>query len=304
MDTKASTANRVHLQKCPICKQSSLQTHLSVPDPAQSGEIFELLRCPKCQLVLTQDAPDATSIGPYYDFPEYVSHTDTQQGLFFQLYHWVRSIMVRRKAQLVRRWKKSPGKLLDYGSGTGFFLHHMVQEGWQGIGLEINEGARNHARSKWKLDIYSPDRLDNFREEFDVITLWHVLEHIHTLDQTVMQLIRALKPGGLLVIAVPNYTSFDAKYYGKDWAAYDVPRHLWHFAPESVVRLVRNLTCLAKKSMPFDAFYVSLLSEKYRQSGILGRLRAPLIAALSNGKAIFDPIKASSVIYVFQKPMV
>ena len=304
MDTKASTSNRVHLQKCPICKQSSLQTHLSVPDPAQSGEIFELLRCPKCQLVLTQDAPDATSIGPYYDFPEYVSHTDTQQGLFFQLYHWVRSIMVRRKAQLVRRWKKSPGKLLDYGSGTGFFLHHMVQEGWQGIGLEINEGARNHARSKWKLDIYSPDRLDNFREEFDVITLWHVLEHIHTLDQTVMQLIRALKPGGLLVIAVPNYTSFDAKYYGKDWAAYDVPRHLWHFAPASILRLVRGVTCVSKRSMPFDSYYVSLLSEKYRNSGLPGRLRGMWNALRSNMMAMFRPSRASSVIYVFQKPLV
>ncbi|MEZ4896244.1 MAG: class I SAM-dependent methyltransferase [Saprospiraceae bacterium] len=304
MNIESPTATSVHLTQCPVCGQHVLESFLTVPDHAQSGESFQLSRCPDCQLVFTQDMPDANHIGPYYDFPEYVSHSDTQQGLFFTLYHWIRSYMVRRKAKLVRRWKKKPGKLLDYGCGTGFFLHHMVRLGWQGTGLEINEKARSLARNKWQLNVYDPKSLGDYREEFDVITLWHVLEHVHTLTATTKQLVRALKPGGLLIIAVPNYTSFDARYYGPDWAAYDVPRHLWHFAPASILRLVRGVTCVSKRSMPFDSYYVSLLSEKYRNSGLPGRLRGMWNALRSNMMAMFRPSRASSVIYVFQKPLV
>lgn len=302
MDVTASRT--IHHQQCPVCGQTALQSHLTVADHAQSRETFELVRCPACHLVLTQDAPDSACIGPYYDFPEYVSHTDTQQGLFFRLYHWIRSYMVGRKAKWIQRWARTPGKLLDYGCGTGFFLHHMVQEGWQGIGLEVNENARKYAHDKWQLEVFAPERLADFRENFDVISLWHVLEHVHTLKLTVAQLVKALKPGGILVVAVPNYTSYDARYYGKDWAAYDVPRHLWHFAPKSMEKLMSGLVAVTKRSMPFDAYYVSLLSEKYRHASGLGRLRGLLVATIANIKAIFNPTKSSSVIYVFQKPLV
>ena len=144
-----------------------------------------------------------------------------------------------------------------------------------------------------------------WEEEVDIYGLtaeWRVGPG--TLTATTKQLVRALKPGGLLIIAVPNYTSFDARYYGPDWAAYDVPRHLWHFAPASILRLVRGVTCVSKRSMPFDSYYVSLLSEKYRNSGLPGRLRGMWNALRSNMMAMFRPSRASSVIYVFQKPLV
>ncbi|MCB9186630.1 MAG: methyltransferase domain-containing protein [Flavobacteriales bacterium] len=130
------------------------------------------------------------------------------------------------------------------------------------------------------------------------------MEHVHRLDETLIEFHRILKPNGNLIIAVPNHTSYDAKIYREDWAAYDVPRHLYHFNPLTIEPLLNDagFELTRMKPMWFDSVYVSLLSEKNRgNSGLVAWLRAGLIGTLSNLSAVFDTKKCSSVIYVFKK---
>jgi len=133
--------------------------------------------------------------------------------------------------------------------------------------------------------------------------MWHVLEHVHALKPYLNQCLKSLKQNGRLIIAVPNYTSFDAKYYKKYWAAYDLPRHLYHFSPTSMATLLSEIgfEIVTIKPMWYDSFYVSLLSEKYKKSGKLGLMLAIIIGGISNFITLFDASKASSIIYEIKK---
>jgi SAM-dependent methyltransferase len=274
---------------------------LAAKDHTVSQETFPIVQCNGCQVRFTQDVPDADSIGPYYKAESYISHTDTRKGLVNQLYHSVRSLTLKSKLALVKEVSgMGKGSLLDYGSGTGAFLDTMRNAGWQVNGLEPDDTARNVAKDRYGLDLHSPAELQDMAPaSFDVITLWHVLEHVHDLHHTLDGLEKALKPGGTLLIAVPNYTSGDAVHYGEFWAAWDVPRHLYHFSPASMKTLLERhgLDVTGTRRMWFDSYYVSMLSEQYKR-GRSGLIRAFFEGSLSNLQAIMDAQSCSSVIYI------
>ena len=289
---------------CPICGESDFNSFLTTTDFFVSGETFEIRQCAGCGMKITFNAKDETHIGKYYQSEKYVSHSNTGKGIVNLLYHSVRKYMLGRKRKLVEKVSGSrQGHVLDVGAGTGYFLNEMITHGWQVEGTEKSPEARKFASENFSFELKPADDLFSFTDNsFDVITLWHVLEHVHLLNEYMHIFFRLLNPGGKLIIALPNWKSYDARHYGKFWAAWDVPRHLWHFAPEQISLLGKrhnfNLDDMYK--MPFDSFYVSILSESYKQSksALLKGLFFGMISWLTgfSGKG-----KGSSVIYVFKK---
>jgi 2-polyprenyl-3-methyl-5-hydroxy-6-metoxy-1,4-benzoquinol methylase len=287
---------------CPVCGHRDFRHLHTCKDYTVSGQSFAVVLCQHCGTALTQNAPGPDQIGPYYQSEDYISHSDTKAGLFNGLYHAARRIMLRQKRELVQRVVgRKAGNLLDVGCGTGYFLATMQRAGWQATGVEADAGARAYAHQKFGLQVLAPEALATLPEgEYQAVTLWHVMEHLHDLDGYLRQMARVLHPNGALVIAVPNHQSTDAQHYGADWAGWDVPRHLWHFSPKSMEILLAKyeFSLMDKRTMPFDPFYVSLLSEKYRQSSL-----APVrgawqgLRSLVAGLAQVD--QSSSVIYVF-----
>lgn len=289
---------------CPVCKSTNLKSLLSCKDYTVSGEIFFIEVCQNCQTAITQNMPDITEIGRYYQSENYISHSNTKKGLVNTIYHVVRSYMLGKKQQLVETTtRKKSGTVLDIGCGTGYFLDTLQQTGWTTQGIEADEKARQFASTQFNLQVFAPEKLSTLPSaSFDVVTLWHVLEHIHDLGLYMSEIHRILKPDGVLIIAVPNYDSYDAKHYKELWAAWDVPRHLWHFTPKSLSFLAQRFKFQLQNHylMPFDSFYVSLLSEKYKKNSLA------LVAGFWHGflsllKAWKNPKHASSVIYVMKK---
>jgi SAM-dependent methyltransferase len=255
----------VHHTHCPVCDSARINPLLTVKDHSVSGEDFVLWQCTDCSLRFTQDVPDESAIGAYYQSPEYISHTNTSKGLVNRIYQRVRNYTLDQKADLVIARTKKTGKILDLGAGIGAFLHTMQKKGWETEGIEPDPGARAQAESLYQLQLHDTTALDNFSPaSFDAITLWHVLEHVHQLHPYMDRLHALLQPGGRIFIAVPNYESLDAADYKLFWAAYDVPRHLYHFSPKSMETLVQRhgFTLEEKRPMWFDSFYISLLSSK------------------------------------------
>lgn len=300
----ADTMNdTIHYSECPCCKGRHIRKTLLAKDHTVSGELFEIWNCSNCTACFTQNIPSANNIGKYYQSENYISHSDTKKGFINHLYHFVRYRTIKLKRQLVihARGKKT-GNLLDVGAGTGAFAHAMQQAKWKVTALEPDDTARQNAATNYQLVLQGLDSLFQLKEnDFDVITLWHVLEHVHDLDSYMTQFKKLLKPSGILVIAVPNYKSGDAKHYAEYWAAYDVPRHLYHFSPYSMELLAEQFYFRVKEYKPmwFDSFYVSMLSEKYKHN------KNNVISALwqglrSNLIAIGDTKKCSSVIYILR----
>lgn len=289
---------------CPDCRGEHFAAFYACRDHAVSGELFNLARCRRCQMVITQQPPPVEAIGKYYQSENYVSHSDTQKGLFFRLYHAVRRLMLHSKKKLVERYTgKSGGNLLDWGCGTGYFLDTMQRAGWKVQGIEADAGAREFARKKFRLPVIAPHQTAHLPDKhYDCISFWHVLEHLHDLTETFAQVQRLLAPQGILVVALPNQQSYDAWYYGRYWAAWDVPRHLWHFAPHNIERLAgaHGFKLLHKQTMPFDPFYVALLSEKYRGNRF-GFVKGILQGVVSLVKGWLNVNRSSSVIYVFSR---
>lgn len=293
----------IHYDSCPFCGSTAIQQKFSAKDYTVSNEAFAIFTCNSCGAGFTQDVPGQANIGAYYASENYISHSDTNEGLVNKLYHWVRNITLKQKQKLVQaQTRLAAGTLLDIGCGTGAFLSSMKSAGWDITGLEPDETARAKAASLY--DIHPQPVQDLFAlpvAGFDAITMWHVLEHVHALHEYLDQLKNLLKPGGVIFIAVPNYTSADAAHYQQYWAAYDVPRHLYHFSPASMKQLVakHGLQVITTKPMWFDAFYVSMLSETYR-NGKPGTIKALLQGLRSNLKALFNKEKCSSVIYIIK----
>ena len=290
--------------ECPACKSNSIRFVFTAKDYTVSGEKFAIWQCNECMLRFTQDVPDAQSIGKYYQSGNYISHSDTRQGIINRLYHSIRNITLKQKRKWVQKATSlQRGTLLDIGAGTGAFVAKMKKANWTVTALEPDETARNIAKNKHSLVLQpSDDLFAQTSESFDAITLWHVLEHVHQLNEYLQTFQNILKPNGRLMIAVPNYTSFDATYYKEHWAAYDVPRHLYHFSPNSMKRLLalHNFDVLEMKPMPFDAFYVSMLSEQYKK-GKNNFASAFWVGLQSNLKAFGKPARSSSVIYIVKK---
>lgn len=295
-----------HLSACPICGTDKFQDHVSAIDYTVSRETYSVLRCESCDFKFTQDAPDQLSIGKYYQAESYVSHSGSKKGLINQLYHLVRKRSLLQKFKLVS--SNTHGiNIIDYGCGTGEFLNVCQHKGWSVKGFEPSDDARNFAINQNNVSVSSPEELKNYpANSADIITLWHVLEHVHTLKATLTELLGKLKSGGTIIIAVPNCSSFDAKHYGEHWAAYDVPRHLYHFEPHTINPLMHQfgLTRKSIKPMVFDSYYVSLLSEKYKNGGNLNPfslIKAFYIGLLSNLKASSNKLTYSSQIYIYHK---
>jgi 2-polyprenyl-3-methyl-5-hydroxy-6-metoxy-1,4-benzoquinol methylase len=293
----------VHNHSCPVCAGNDAAHFLQVTDHSSSRQQFAIWKCPGCTACFTQDAPAANEIAPYYQFEDYISHTDTKKGLMHRLYHRVRNITLNSKKNIIQKATGlGTGKILDIGCGTGAFLDTMKKSGWEVTGLEPDDTARKNCFNNYGITPLLPEELFKLPEQsFDAITLWHVLEHVHELQAYMKRIYQLLKPGAVLVIAVPNYTSHDAAVYQQYWAAWDVPRHLYHFSPEAMKRLLEAHQFKTGKTSPmwFDSFYVSMLSEKYRKGNIIG---AMFTGFVSNMKALFDREKCSSVVYRATRP--
>ncbi|PHI19232.1 methyltransferase type 12 [Lewinellaceae bacterium SD302] len=275
---------------------------MEVKDHSISQEQFPIWRCQDCSFTFTQDAPAPTAIGPYYKGEEYISHSDSKEGIVNKLYHKARDIMLGRKYQLVNRLANGK-RLLDIGTGTGYFLDYMQRQNYEVTGVEIDEDARNYGAGKFGVTIHSPEFLNGAAKagSYDVITLWHVLEHLYTPLEDLQSSHALLADDGVLIIAVPNLTSADAQHYGAHWAAYDVPRHLWHFSPATMEQMTRKagFKLLETHHMPMDPFYVSIMSSKYKNGG--GLIGGAIQGAKSYLNSLTDAREGSSVIYVLRK---
>lgn len=296
--------NKLTIKACPLCGGTHLERALTCVDHYASGEMFHLCRCRDCGFLFTQDFPVEAEMGRYYETPDYISHTDTRRGLMNRVYHWVRSYMLGRKARLVSREAHlAEGRLLDIGTGTGYFADTMRRRGWQVEAVEKSGQARAFARERFGLDVKPESALGELAPgSFDVITLWHVMEHLEPLNETWERLNRLLTERGVLIVAVPNCSSFDARRYGAYWAAYDVPRHLWHFTPGTIQQFAskHGFIMAERRPMPFDAFYVSMLTEKHMRRSC-PFLRGMLTGILAWFSSLVKKERSSSMIYVFRK---
>ncbi len=270
-----------------------------VKDFSVSGEDFMLVFDDEFEYFKTTPQPREDELSAYYKSDDYISHTDAKRNTLEKLYHFIKSIALRQKVNLINALHTDSNLLLDIGCGTGDFLKTASDKSWQVLGIEPNEQARTIANVKTNNSVFDLEKLDQLKDNsFDVITLWHVLEHLPNLDQQLSTLKRLLKPNGAIIIAVPNYKSYDAQVYNSFWAAYDVPRHLWHFSKKSISKLFQSyqMKVVQMKPMYFDAFYVSLLSEKYK-SGHYNYLKAFWVGLTSNFKAMRSG-EYSSLIYI------
>ena len=287
--------------KCPWCQSEKAHTHLSLKDYFLTQEPFDIMVCEDCGLLYTTPKPSDEKIGDYYKSEAYYSHQENKKGFIPRVYEAVKSVNLKHKIAIATQGKE-PGRLLDIGCGVGDFLHYAEQNGWQCTGAEPSEDAALIAKKRIKAEIMLPKDLEKLPDEsFDVITMWHVLEHVSDLQWQVNQLNRLLKKGGRLVIALPNFRSYDAQHYKDKWAAYDVPRHLNHFSQDSIAKIF-NINSLVQKStqkLVWDAFYISFMSEKYRQKN-LPLLRGIYRGMISNLKAKKSG-EWSSLVYVFEK---
>ncbi len=271
---------------------------ITVKDHSVTGESFSLDFDTTLELLRTTPQPSLSEIGRYYESPDYISHTDSARGWFEKIYQAVKKRALKNKISILANYQKCPGMLLDFGCGTGDFLVEAKHSGWTCTGFEPNENARQRALSK---GIQLTEGVENLQPaSFDAITLWHVLEHVHDVNHHLEVFSKLLKPNGILVIAVPNFRSFDAVHYHNYWAAYDVPRHIWHFSRTAIAKLAANagMHVVREHPMWFDAFYVSLLSERYK-TGRMNPLKAFWVGFRSNLKAIRSG-EFSSVIYILK----
>ncbi len=293
---------------CPVCNSNDFLTQFKVKDHLVSNELFEIAKCKNCGMHITLNPPSDKDLPRYYEAEEYVSHSDTQKGIINWAYHRVRNLMLSKKARwIIQNVGINRGRLLDIGAGTGYFAHTMKSRTWDVSAVEQSDVARQYSIDKFGLTAF--DSIDNCIEaeknknnKIDVITLWHVLEHLPDPNLAIQQFHSLLTHDGLLVVAVPNCDSYDAKKYQHNWAAYDVPRHLWHFQFKQLKSLIENngFRLVNLKTMPFDAFYIAILSEKQRGSsnavfkGIWTGTKAYV-------KSVFNKKQSSSLVYFFKK---
>jgi 2-polyprenyl-3-methyl-5-hydroxy-6-metoxy-1,4-benzoquinol methylase len=278
--------------------------YLTVKDYTVSNKKFDLLYNETLEMLVTFPQPKAEELAGYYESDDYISHTDSKKSGTDKLYQIVKKIALASKLKLINSFKIADKNLLDIGCGTGDFLLTCKNNGWKVTGVEPNAKARINAENKLSGEsgsqIYSEINQLKNESQFDVITLWHVLEHVPNLDIYIEALKSRLKPNGTLIVAVPNFKSYDANHYKQFWAAYDVPRHLWHFSKKSIQALFakQEMSVVKTSPMVFDSFYVSLLSENYK-NGKSNFLKAFYIGLASNLKAMRTK-EYSSLIYIIK----
>jgi len=283
---------------------------LNCKDNSATNESFDLILDEELEMLITSPKPKESNLSKYYESDAYISHTDSSKSFIDKIYQVVKNYTIRKKVKLIVSLQTEGKSILDIGCGTGDFLVASKNSGWNVVGIEPNEKAKNFAikkvnTAKTKVSPFYKDidalLKENGNQKFDVISMWHVLEHVYDLEEYISNLEKLLKSNGSLLIAVPNFNSFDAKYYGKFWAAYDVPRHLWHFSQKSIEKLFgkKNMEVIQTLPMKFDSYYVSLLSEKYK-TGVSNPVKAFMIGFQSNRKASTSK-EYSSLIYILKK---
>jgi len=278
--------------------KENLDFYLECKDYTVSGEVFTLYKDKEYDMLVTSPKPDGDTLGKYYESNDYISHTDSRRSFVDKLYQIVKKYALVRKVKLISSLNNGSGVLLDIGAGTGDFLLEANKGKWDSTGVEPSDQAKSLAKEKGITLLSDTKNLPS--NTFDVITMWHVLEHVPDLSIQIKEVKRLLKKGGYLVVAVPNFKSYDASYYSSFWAGYDVPRHLWHFSKKAIKTLFEKNEIYLEKIKPlvFDSFYVSLLSEKYK-NGNMNFIRAFWIGFVSNLKGSSSK-EYSSHIYVLK----
>jgi len=291
----------IEIKNCPICYNSNFSLYIESKDFSVSQEPFSIVSCAICDFHFTNPKPLDEDLNKYYISNHYISHNNTSRNLFEKTYQIIRKFAINRKFSFILSFFKT-GKILDIGCGTGDFLNKCKNENWETKGVEPSEIARNQARKNFKLDVEKSSDLSKLKAGFDIITMWHVLEHVPNLNETIVELKRLINPKGKIIIAVPNLESYDAKYYKKYWAAYDLPIHLYHFSKKTISTLFEKhgFSLIKTKGMKFDSFYVSMLSEEHI-SGKKNFIRSTFIGIISNFYGFFGKKGFSSCIYVFEK---
>lgn len=288
------------IKTCPVCGGNDLTVSIELKDHSITSEQFKILNCKECSHFFTSPLPEENNIGKYYQSTDYISHSDSRTGLVNSLYHFARNFTLKQKIKLVESYNQ-PGQLLDIGCGTGYFLQEAKKNNWEVKGTEPDNNARKLAEDISSSEISTS--VFDLKEglKFDVITMWHVLEHVYDLSKTMSKIESLLKPNGTLIIALPNPESWDAGYYKSYWAAYDVPRHIHHFTKNSLGVLLQkqSLDIVKTKPMLLDSYYISLLSEKYK--GKQNLIKSILIGSISNIKALTGNKNYSSIIYIVKR---
>lgn len=285
---------------CPCCGGQSWNNLFAVIDHSISQESFNLIICKACAMVATSPRPTNDKLGEYYKSEKYISHSGTSQGIVNQIYLHARKVSLKWKYQIIKKLHTT-GALLDFGCGTGEFMHHMKSAGWQVAGMEPSNDARTKAELLSQTSIYKTE--ESISGYYDVITLWHVLEHLPDPNGTIEKLKSLLTDSGTILIAVPNHWAFDGQHYGAHWAGYDVPRHLWHFNQNAMVQLLQNCGLHVKQILPMklDAYYVSMLSEKYKKTGNLMSLIKGFWYGFHSNLGARKSGEYSSLIYIVTK---
>lgn len=287
--------------KCPWCGSEKAQINLWLKDEFLSKEDFHICECLNCGLSYTMPRPNKEKIGEYYKSEEYYSHQENKKGFIPRLYESVKKVNLKHKYNLATQGL-NVGKMLDIGCGVGDFLHTAEEHGWTCTGVEPSEDAKAIAKTKTKTNIINSEDMEKIPDAtFDLITMWHVLEHVDDLKWQIEQLHRLTKTKGRIVIAVPNYKSYDAQYYKELWAAYDVPRHLSHFNKNVLTKIFKskNLELVRTDKLIWDAYYISYMSEQYKQHKF-PLLKGTFRGCISNCKARHTK-EWSSMVYIFEK---
>ncbi|MEQ1584233.1 MAG: class I SAM-dependent methyltransferase [Cyclobacteriaceae bacterium] len=287
------------VQVCPICSSDHLKPLMIARDYTVTQGDFSLQQCEQCHFVATSPRPDQNSIALYYQSDKYISHTSSGKNVIDRIYLLARNYTLRSKYKLIKKYK-ALGSVLDYGCGTGAFLHYIQKRNWQIAGVEPSEAAAKKAHELTRTEIYHD--LKQINDKFDVITLWHVLEHVHDLNEKLIEIKDHLEKDGILLVAVPNYKSQDAQKYGAFWAGFDVPRHLWHFSNSTMKTLLEKNGFRLINTMPMklDSYYVSLLSESYKQpkKATILRMISAFLCGLSSNNSARRTGQYSSLIYI------
>ncbi len=289
------------LKFCPICKKIEFSNFLKTKDYFYSKKEFTIQECLSCGFRFTNPRPQEFELNSYYDSENYLSHSSQKRGVLTYFYNLIKNYSIRKKFNLIKNLT-SGKSILDIGSGSGEFINYFNKKNWQTLGIEPNEYARNYATSTYSIKVQDETHISNIKDNsFDVISMWHVLEHVPNLNERIIQLKRILKDNGVIIIAIPICNSFDAKYFDKYWAAYDVPRHLYHFTQSSFAKLMEKHNLSIEKIIPllFDSFYISMISAKYK-SGSSKIINSLLTGFRSNLSAYYGNKDYSSLIFVIK----
>ena len=295
--------NLSKFHSCPLCDSTHIALFCACRDFLTRRGDFTIFSCDDCGFRFTNPYPSADDIHVFYESDDYTPTTNTTRGVLNKGYHLARRVMLRAKLRLVRRLsQRATGVLLDIGCGTGEFLATMKQGGWEVQGVEPFDAARASAVARFNVPVADlAGQVLLPCHAYDVVTLWHVLEHAHDIHQSMSEISRLLKPGGLVLIGIPNCASWDAEFYGKHWAAYDTPRHLHHFTPDTLRRLAERhgFRVTAMRPLLFDPVYIPLLTEKERADKNL--LRGAYAATRSLAASLLNPARCPAIAYALKK---